>query len=106
MVQARLIFPALGPKTTIFHIRVSLAQAHAITSPRDDPGTTPLTSTRSFPIIEIGTRPPAGHVHPSAELPAVWRGGEAGGKDEGELKMELSGRMPNDDFGRPTTPPM
>lgn len=104
LLRCQLNFTSLSPAATIFYFRVSLAQTHAISSPRDDPNTTePIVSTRNFLIAEQGRRPPPENPYPRRDWPALWRGVEAGGKDEGDLDLELRGRLPNDDQGRPST---
>jgi len=96
----------ISPAVTIFCFRVILSQTHSITSPRDVPAEAkPITSTRHFTIIEKGKRPPPEHQHPSKDVPAIWRGVDAGGKDSSDLKLDITGRAPNDDDGRPTTLP-
>ena len=77
-----------------------------MTSPRDDPAKAKAIDTRTqFPVIETGKRPPPEHHHPSKDMPAIWRGTAAAGKDTGEFVLEAVGRLPNDDLARPSTVP-
>ena len=101
-----LTLSSLMPAVTVFSFRVTLGQTHSIISPRDDLATAkPVVSIRYFIVVDEGKRPPKEHQHPNKHLPALWRGSEAGGKDDGELKIETRGRLTNDDHGRPSTLP-
>jgi hypothetical protein len=97
--------------TTIFAVRLALAQSWAIISPRDEEGANRLTGTRSFAMFESGKRPPVGHHYPDKHYAAIWRGTGAGGKDKpaseegGELKLAATLRLPTDEHVRPTTLP-
>ena len=93
------------PNVTIFYARLLTKQTHKVRSSRDDPSAEAVTSSRSFPTIEHGTRPAQGVKYPGKSALALWRGTAAGGKDDGELKLEGNARMPKDDRGRPTTLP-
>ncbi|GFZ44359.1 hypothetical protein JCM24511_02081 [Saitozyma sp. JCM 24511] len=106
-IHARLTLPDLSPKATIFNWRLLLAQTHTVQSPRDDEeAVEPISSTRLFPIIERGKRPPTNVGNPGLEHRAMWRGVEAGGTDSGSFfKIEGNGVMPKDDRGRPSTLP-
>jgi hypothetical protein len=74
-----------------------------ITSPSDPDR--PHTVTTNFPFVERGQRPPVEIGHPGPRYPALWRGKDAGGTDEGEYKIEAKGQMPKDDVLRPSTVP-
>lgn len=97
--------------TTVFAVRLALAQSWAIISPRDEEGANRLTGTRSFAIFESGKRPPVGHHYPDKHYQAIWRGTGAGGKDApvgddgGEVKLHATTRLPTDEHVRPTTLP-
>ncbi|BEI91598.1 uncharacterized protein CcaverHIS019_0404180 [Cutaneotrichosporon cavernicola] len=97
--------------TTIFAVRLALAQSWAIISPRDDQAANHLTGTRSFAIFESGKRPPVGHHYPDKHFHAIWRGTDAGGKDKpmandgGSLHLAATVRLPTDEHVRPTTLP-
>jgi hypothetical protein len=58
-----------------------------------------------FTVVEVGKRPPKAQVYPGKEAFALWRGLEAGGNSEGKMMVEGTGRLPNDDDGRPSTLP-
>ncbi|BEI98873.1 hypothetical protein CcaverHIS631_0311720 [Cutaneotrichosporon cavernicola] len=93
------------PKTTIYYARVSMVQRVATMSPRDDAATTkPRISNTTFPLWEKGIKPPP--QRPTQGTPAIWRGTEAGGKDEGGLSLIGSARLPTDETGRPSTLPL
>jgi hypothetical protein len=81
LLQIKVNLASLMPSTTVFAVRVLLAQTHSITSPRD-PDSQKLTGTKHFVILEQGKRPPAGHLHPDKHYIALWRGPGAGGKDK------------------------
>lgn len=104
-IHTRITLPDPTPDVTIFYARLLIKQTHTIRSYRDDPDVEPVTSTRSFPTIEHGMRPPQGVKFPGKSEPAIWRGTAAGGHHTGELKLEGNARMPKDDRGRPTTLP-
>ncbi len=106
-LQTRLTLPSLDPRVTIFYIRTILIQTHTIRSPRDDLTVSPISSQRQLTVIEMGKRPPAQHEHPSKDIPALWRGVEAGGKDRGEdgFMVEKIGRLIPDALVRPSTLP-
>ncbi|KAL1405312.1 hypothetical protein Q8F55_008939 [Vanrija albida] len=110
LLQIKVNLASLMPSTTVFAVRVLLAQTHSITSPRD-PDAQKLTGTKHFVILEQGKRPPAGHLHPDKHYVALWRGQAAGGKDKadgesgGEIKIDTKARLPNDNVSRPSTLP-
>ena len=56
-------------------------------------------------IHEQGRRPPGEHPFPKRDWPALWRGTDAGGKDAADLDLNVKGRLPSDDSGRPSTVP-
>lgn len=85
--------------TTIYAFAISLDQTTEVTSPRDDPETAqPITRTRTFEICGKGRPPPAGKIR--QHFGALWT---AGGESS-SCEIEGSGRLPNDEFGRPSTP--
>ncbi|KLT41789.1 hypothetical protein CC85DRAFT_247074 [Cutaneotrichosporon oleaginosum] len=111
LMNLKFVVTGIQPSTTIFAVRLALAQSWAIISPRDEEGANRLTGTRSFAIFESGKRPPVGHHYPDKHYAAVWRGTGAGGKDKatsedgGEIKLSATVRLPTDEHVRPTTLP-
>ena len=104
MLHCNLNLTSISPLASVYCFRLSLVQTNSITSPRDDPATTePVESKRTFLIAEQGRRPPTDNPHPKKDWPALWRGIEAGGKDTQDLEIDVKGRLPNDDSGRPST---
>lgn len=61
--------------------------------------------TENFPFVSRGERPPKEIEKPGIGCPALWRGKEAGGRDEGEWKIETKGQIPKDNVLRPSTLP-
>ncbi|TXT14018.1 uncharacterized protein COLE_00211 [Cutaneotrichosporon oleaginosum] len=105
LMNIMLNFAKPDPKTTIYYARVSLVQRMEMKSPRDDPVTTkPRISLTTFPLWEKGIRPPP--QRPTPGTPAIWRGTEASGKDEGGFTLVGSARLPTDETGRPSTLPL
>jgi hypothetical protein len=74
-----------------------------ITSPNDPDN--PHTVTTNFPFVERGKIPHRDVGNPGPGIPALWRGKDAKGSDEGEFKIEAKGQMPKDDVLRPSTIP-
>jgi len=99
----RFILPDPASTVTLFAFRYSLNQTVMITSPSDPDN--PHTVTTNFPFVERGKIPHRDHGYPSPALPALWRGKDAKGSDEGEFKIEAKGQMPKDDVLRPSTIP-
>jgi hypothetical protein len=93
-----------SPSATIFSFRVTLHQTHKVRSPRDDPETTdPTVSKTVYPLFTVGERPTPGDKNPGTRVKALWRGTEAGGKDEGEGIIQGRGRNPPDSKARPSS---
>lgn len=111
LMNLKVSINSIPATTTIFAVRLALAQSWTIISPRDEEGANRLTGTRSFAIFEAGKRPPVGHHYPDKHYSAVWRGTGAGGKDQavndegGEIKLASTSRLPTDEHVRPTTLP-
>lgn len=75
-------------------------------SPRDSPGTPPLTSTVKVVLAEIGEKVPYNHLHPGKERRALWRGSDVGGHGTGDgWKEEIFARLPTDRVLRASTVP-
>ena len=81
-------------------MRVLLSQTTNVYSPRDPPGSLPVTTNRVFSVVEVGSVPPRGASGDG--LPSLWRGQEAGGTDVDELVVEKTGWMPSDEACRCT----
>lgn len=100
-----LNFASPDPKTTIYYARVAMVQRMSMRSPRDDPlATDPRMSVTNFVLWEKGIKPPP--QRPTTGTPAIWRGTEASGKDEGGFTLLGSARLPTDETGRPSTLPL
>ncbi|ORX40882.1 hypothetical protein BD324DRAFT_612440 [Kockovaella imperatae] len=100
LLKATVNLLAPSPESTIYHVRVSLHQKAEITSPRDG---AEVTVERLFPITAEGVPPDLKRKVQKADQPAIWRGVQAGGQDDWELRLDGQGRLPNDYHGRPTT---
>jgi hypothetical protein len=93
----RLVFPDPAPHTTVHAVAVSLEQTTSLTSPRDPPDAKPVVRTRTFELCAQGTTPPPGET--LRHTGALWSG------NPGEsCVIEGNGRLPNDEYGRPSTP--
>jgi hypothetical protein len=80
-----------------------MIQYETLTSPRDEyTWNIPPKTTR---FGTIGQLPPKGISYPGWEVPAVWRGKDVGGEDQGEWKGETAGRFPHVDYCRYSTLP-
>lgn len=101
---AHVLFPSLQPKVTIFCVRILLSQRVEMT-PSVTPEAEPIISQRDFIVVQQGIQPPPSVPYPGPTFDAIWRGTAAGGKDEGELRLQLEGRLPNDESCRPSTLP-
>lgn len=102
VLKTNAVFPDPSPGVTLFYAAVYLEQKATITSPRDPKPTEPISSTTPFLVWQQGTKPaPGGRL--GRDTPALWRGKEAGGKDEGFIRITGIGRLPNDHTGRPST---
>lgn len=105
-MRFKALISNIDPRITVFSIRVVLAQRATFLSPRDtDENRKEIVTNRVFPIVEFGKRPPGQFHHPDAHVPAIWRGTQAGGKDVADIDLDSTGRLPNDDHGRPSTLP-
>lgn len=107
LLRIKFDLTSLMDTTTVFAIRLALAQTTTVFSPRTEEQ---ATFTRHFALMERGKRPPVGHHHPDKHYPAVWRGKAAGGKDVtegdgGEIHIDTTARLPDDTVGRPSTLP-
>lgn len=107
LLHIKLSLTTLTPTTTVFAIRLSLGQTTTVFSPRTEEQ---VTSTRHFPLMENGKRPPVGHNNPDKYYAAIWRGRSAGGKDDvtddgGVFRIDTTARLPDDTVGRPSTLP-
>ena len=93
----KLVFPDPASHTTVHAVAVSLEQTTSMTSPRDSAEAQPVVRTRTFELCAQGIAPPPGEA--LKHTGALWSGkpGEA-------CVIEGSGRLPNDEFGRPSTP--
>ena len=99
------------PTCSIFCFRVTIHQTHHITVSQGDSDTDSdpakakvLTTTFRLPIIEEGEQPGANFMYPDHNVPAIWRGVEAGGKDKEIFFLETVGRAFNDTNLHLTTP--
>jgi hypothetical protein len=101
MIRYHFSLSGLSPKATVYRFQANLLQNTTYTSPRDGKS---VKSTDKFVVAGHGTLPPKAHLNPGKDMPAIWRGIEVGGKDDNEFKLDLSGRLPNDLHGRPSTP--
>jgi hypothetical protein len=97
LFKYQLTIPDPSSLATIYAVRIFLEQSTNITSPRE--GTSaPISRLRAFEVLALGKAP-----HPQQRLgkdvPAIWRG------DEKEFcDIEGYARLPDDEFGRPSTP--
>lgn len=85
---------------------MTIVQVLTMRSPRDAAWIhehDPHVIRRPFTIFKTGRRPAADLDCPPKAFPALWRGKEAGGTDEGEWLVEGKGRLPNDEVLRPST---
>jgi hypothetical protein len=76
---------------------VSLEQTTSLKSPKDPAEAEPVVRTRTFELCAQGQTPPEGE--PLRHNGALWSG-----KPGDVCVIEGSGRLPNDEFGRPSTP--
>lgn len=103
-LRANVAILDIPPSTTIFSIHVTLCQTTRVRSPRDGEGGKELVRTRRFVVVERGKRPPPNQLFPDTSSPAIYRGRGAGGKDDGALIVEMSGRVAENDYQvRPST---
>lgn len=63
----------------------------------------PLTSTRYFTSLRKVRDRLENAQHPDQNMPALWRGKDAGGRVSGDLEISSKGQLPNDDHARPST---
>jgi hypothetical protein len=104
LLYATLSIPDPSPALTLYLLRVQLVQTHSIISPRDDPAITkPTVVTKNFTLFTRGSRPI--QPRPPVTIPALWRGKDARGSDEGSITIEATGRNPHDDQARPSSIP-
>lgn len=97
--------PTPSPQTTIFLIRVVLAQSYTISSPRspDDPPTHP-EPTRSMVLYQTGRTHASGEKFPGHTVNSLWRGPEAGGsRGDGRWAIKAIVRVPTHEKVRPST---
>ena len=100
LMKFEIEFPHPSPKTTIYAIRVSVRQEQVLKSPKDDRSVV-TTTTANF--ISIGKVPSI--LKPSVETQALWRGIEAGGKDDQRWSNVVHGRFPHSAESRASTMP-
>ncbi|KAL7423927.1 hypothetical protein Q5752_001512 [Cryptotrichosporon argae] len=97
--------PSPAPSCTIFFVRLLLVQSYTIRSPRtpNDPPHKP-EAPRNHVLYQIGRPHRPGEKVLAHNVPALWRGPGACGKDpEGGWKTRAVVRLPNHDKIRPST---
>lgn len=113
IVGLNISTPMPSPKCTLFFCRLVLTQNYSLYSPRtpNDPPYIPESASRHL-VYQVGTAIRSGNRCPGYDIPALWRGREAGGQG-GSLGSGGNGeegwsvrsvvRMPSHDKIRPTT---
>jgi hypothetical protein len=92
----KLVFPDPTPNSTVYAIAISLEQTTSLTSPRDM-SSDPLVRTRTFELCGQGRAPAPGDDVLTAN--SLWSS-----DSDASCVIEGTGRLPNDEFGRPSTP--
>jgi hypothetical protein len=93
-----LTIPDPSSLATIYAVRIFLEQTTHVTSPRDGESATPISRLRPFEVLSLG-KAPNPQQRLSADVPAIWRG-----EDKDFCDIEGYARLPDDEFGRPSTP--
>jgi hypothetical protein len=86
--------PDSSPLATIYAVQLSLIQTLEVSTSFSDYDAKPVTYKKPFVLWTAGTIP----ARVSAGAPALWKSETSG------FEIEKVGRLPDDEFCRPTTP--
>lgn len=84
---------------------VTIIPPEPLSTSDDDFPIEPKTFTTTFPFVERGVKPHRRFEYPGPEWAALWRGKQAGGRDDKAYTIEAKGQLPKDDVMRPSTLP-